>query len=231
MRRSLAAALGLVLLALPAMVAGQGADDGEAPEGLEARIRAEVARRWEVPAADIELETGSLGPASPAAVDARVMLLGSGAGGHWVARLEHRHGANESVRVRAGVRTTAPVAARDLTRGTELGPGDIRFDTTVRWGEPLDDGPEATEGWVVQRLLREGEPLRTPAVQPPLAVQSGEPVALVWERAGVGLRVAGKAAGSAAVGQRVYVRTENGRRLEGVVVAPGVVNVTQGGTE
>ena len=80
-------------------------------------------------------------------------------------------------------------------------------------------------------MVREGEALRTPAARPPLAVHTGKPVELVWRRNGVGVRAPGKAAGSGAVGAEVFVRTESGQRLRGVIVAPGVVNVTNGGNE
>jgi flagella basal body P-ring formation protein FlgA len=47
----------------------------------------------------------------------------------------------------------------------------------------------------------------------------------------VRLRLAGVAAGSGALGDQIYVRTESGKRMQGTIVAPGVVDVTAGGAQ
>jgi flagella basal body P-ring formation protein FlgA len=50
-------------------------------------------------------------------------------------------------------------------------------------------------------------------------------VAVVYRDAGVELRLGGVAAQDGAVGARVGVRLDARRRLEGTVVAPGVVRI------
>jgi len=50
-------------------------------------------------------------------------------------------------------------------------------------------------------------------------------VRVTWRRGGVTLAMDGTALGAAAVGQRVRVRTETGRRLEGVAVGPALVQI------
>lgn len=198
--------------------------------GLEARVRALVAERWSVLPDDLELEWSGRGPAALGPDSTGVELLGSGTGGHWIVRLTRPGGGTESVRVQAGLRIEVPVAARELQRGDVLATADIAFDERVRWGPLRGVGDaDVSEGWVTHRAIRAGEELRVPAVRPPLAVVSGEAVELVWSRHGVGLRVLGKAVQSATVGDTVFVRTEGGQRLRGVVVGPGRVNVTQGG--
>lgn len=202
------------------------------PVVLADRVREEVALRWAVPPEAVVLEVGV--PRGQRTLDASgdFVLVGSGAGGYWVLRAIATDGDGaESVRLRAGVWESAQVAARRIDRGEVLRVSDMLETLSIRWGEPRAESPRAAEGWVAQRLIREGESLREPAVQPALAVRSGEAVELVWARGGVGIRTPGRAAGSAPVGHQVYVRTMSGKRLVGVVVAPGLVNVTLGGTE
>lgn len=201
------------------------------PAGVADVVRNRIAELWQIDAARVVLEFGSVAEDWAPAGEPQVTLAGSGTGGHWVARVASSEGVPTGIRVRAGVETPVLVAARDLSRGHTLGADDMAWTQEVRWGPPAGEEAVAMEGWRTQRLLRTGEPLREPAVQPPLVVQSGQPVDLLWRRGSVGVRVSGKAAGSAPLGEEVYVRTDTGRRLKGVVVAPGVVDVTNGGTE
>ena len=201
----------------------------ELPPPVAEAVRAQVAHRWGVDPALVVLDFGAVPRDWTPADDAPVTLAGSGAGGHWVARIgagDHVTG----VRVRAGVETQVLVAARTLERGVAVSASDMAYATEVRWGEPEAGDHPVVEGWTTQRVVREGEPLRAPAVQPPMVVQSGQPVEVLWRRGRVGVRVPGKAAGSGPLGAEVYVRTDSGRRLRGVVVAPGVVDVTLKGS-
>lgn len=199
------------------------------PEALVERVREEVAARWGTRPADVALEFSR--PRAGADLDTvLVALVGSGAGGHWVVRTARRDGGTESLRVRAGTVQTTPVAARRIERGERLTWADMEFGPTVRWGPPAPTASTPEEGWEAQRVIRPGEPLGPPAVQPPLAVRSGEAVEIVWRGDGVGVRTPGKAAGSGALGETVFVRTLSGVRLRGVVVAPGRVDVTRGGS-
>jgi flagella basal body P-ring formation protein FlgA len=227
---SVASALALLLVA----AAHAPAQDADASDGPSAQVRGlvteRVAERWGVEADRLVLEFGTA-PESGFPEAVALELLGSGGGGHWIASLTDADGESSSVRVRAGVEIPVLVAARALSRGQELADLDIDRVVEVRWGAPSAPDPEAEAGWVVQRMLRAGEPLRAPAVQPPLAVRSGRSVDLVWQSPGVGIRVRGRALGSAPVGGEVFVRTENGERLRGIVLAPGVVDVTRGGTD
>ena len=214
---------------LPLTGEGQ-ADPGTGSGTVGPRLRELVSEQWQVAAESVALDFGSADGAPSDSPGLRLALLGSGSGGHWVLEATRKDGTRELVRFRAGVRQHVPVAARPLPRGTVLDLADMRITDEVRWGEPGSEPEWARPGWEVQRLLREGEALRAPSVRAPYAVQSGRPVRILWERGRLGLQVQGKAAGSAPVGDEVFVRTESGQRLRGVVVAPGVVNVTQGGS-
>ncbi len=124
------------------------------------------------------------------------------------------HAAGRAPAGPAAAPATAPRAARALARGETLAVADV-------------DGPGAERlvGWTTRRVIAAGEPLRAPAVAPPVAVKAGDPVALVYQAEGLTLRLKGTAAGAAPVGGRVPVRVDTRRRFEGVVVAPGVVRL------
>jgi flagellar basal body P-ring formation protein FlgA len=118
-----------------------------------------------------------------------------------------------------------PTAARDLPRGHTLTAEDIGRAEGARRGT---DGEAAVgPGWVTRRGIREGEPLREPAVAPPPVVRAGETVEVIWRQGGMELRARGTALGSAVAGQRVAVRLDTRRRLEGTAAAPGQVLVSR----
>jgi len=111
------------------------------------------------------------------------------------------------------------VATRTLPRGTVLTANDFALrDTTVRG--PRDAMP-AGEGWVTRRLIGVGEVLRMPSVERPHAVTANQPVELEWQDDNVKLTIRGIATRNAALGERITVRTDSGRRVEATVVAPG----------
>lgn len=115
------------------------------------------------------------------------------------------------------------VAAHALARGTVLAANDIAYHDTVT-RIPLDSSAVAP-GWVTRRVIAEGEALRSPAVEPPLVVMANDPVEAEWTDGGVRLTLRGTATKSAALGERITIRTESGRRIEGTVVAPGRVRI------
>jgi flagella basal body P-ring formation protein FlgA len=116
----------------------------------------------------------------------------------------------------AAPETVAPVAARDLPRGHVLAADDISPATP------------SLVGWTTRRVITAGQALREPAVARPLAasaITAGQQVAVVWRDQGIQLRMSGVAASAAPIGARVKVRLDARRRLEGTVVAPGVVQL------
>jgi flagella basal body P-ring formation protein FlgA len=111
------------------------------------------------------------------------------------------------------------VATRIIARGTVLSAGDfVLRDTTLR-------GPSDTtsvgEGWVARRLIGAGEILRMPAVERPRMINANQAVQLEWSDSNVTLVLRGIATRNAALGERIAVRTDSGRRVEATVVAPG----------
>lgn len=132
--------------------------------------------------------------------------------------------ANEKPRlVRAGVATIETHAAHDIARGTTLGTADIVVDTLVHWGAPTESAQPGVEGWVARSAIVAGALLRAPAVAPPPAVHAGDTVQVVWRGAGVVASARGRAGATAAEGEAVPVRLDNGRRIEGRAMGRGRV--------
>jgi flagella basal body P-ring formation protein FlgA len=116
----------------------------------------------------------------------------------------------------AAPEAVAPVATRDLPRGHVLAADDISPATP------------SLVGWTTRRVITAGQALREPAVARPLAasaVTAGQQVAVIWRDQGIALRMSGVATNAAPIGARVKVRLDARRRLEGTVVAPGVVQL------
>jgi flagella basal body P-ring formation protein FlgA len=115
------------------------------------------------------------------------------------------------------------VAAHAIPRGAVLAIDDIEYrDTTLRVAV---DTNAIAPGWVTRRMINAGEVLRSPAVEPPQIVTANEPVLVEWVDGNVSLTVHGTAARNGSIGERVPVRTELGKRIEGTVVAPGRVRI------
>jgi flagella basal body P-ring formation protein FlgA len=129
-----------------------------------------------------------------------------------------------------------PVAARDIARGAALTATDIgyapRSAVAERSGskaapdsiEPAAAGDQLV-GWTTRRVVTAGEPLRPPTVIAPQLVRSGDLVEVVWGQDGILVTMRGRATRSAAVGERIAVRMDAQRKLEGTVIAAGRVRV------
>lgn len=130
------------------------------------------------------------------------------------------------------VATPSYVAARPLVRGQVIGVEDVKALPGAALGtRSASPEPRApVVGWITKRTIAAGEPLRAPAVVPPNVIVPGQAVAVVWREPGIEVRLTGVAANAAASGERVVVRVESAsrgvsRRLEGVAVAPGLVQI------
>lgn len=118
------------------------------------------------------------------------------------------------------------VATHALARGVTLTAEDFELrDTSAARVIGAADSTSVAIGWVTRRAINAGEVLRAPAVEAPSVVNANTPVEVEFADKNVTLTLRGVAARNGAVGERVPVRTESGRRLEGTVVAPGRVRV------
>jgi len=192
---------------------------------IETDVARAIATRWGVQASSMQLEivSGEWPAGAPG-----FRLLGDGLDGNWAIALD-TEAATSRIIVRAGVLTRVVKAARDLERATVLVGEDMIADVDVVWGPPQRNEPVIVAGWTTKRRVRMGEPLRPPVVEAPRAVRPGDTVQLIVERGTVTIALTGKATGSAAIGERVIVRADTGRRMAGVVVEPGVVRIGPAG--
>jgi len=119
-----------------------------------------------------------------------------------------------------------PVATHALARGVMLTADDFELrDTSAARIIGAVDSTSVAAGWVTRRTINAGEVLRAPAVEAPSVVSANTAVEVEFADKNVTLTLRGVAGRNGAVGERVPVRTESGRRLEGTVVAPGRVRV------
>lgn len=153
-------------------------------------------------------------------------LKGTGSGGVWLLEVADTAGARVGVQVRAGVRVTMPVAARDLTRGQILAATDIEWREDVQYGGRQETA--AVPGWEVARTIARGETLRPPSVRPAPAVRSGESVQVIWSSERVRLSLEGVALATAGPGEPVRVRLATGRRVQGIAEPGGSVRIEGG---
>jgi len=118
------------------------------------------------------------------------------------------------------------VAMHVLPRGTVLTADDFQMrDTSTRGFVSMPDTIAVKPGWVTRRTIEAGEILRAPAVEAPAVVNANSPVSVEFADQNVRLTIRGVAARNGAIGDRVPVRTEMGKRIEATVVAPGRVRI------
>jgi flagella basal body P-ring formation protein FlgA len=187
-----------------------------------ADVAAAIAERWGVDAPRVVVELISLSGWPAAGTPFR--LTGSGQDGRWAVWFEEDDAARQLL-VRAGVKQWVITAARDLERGTELTATDMSGESSVEWGPPSVLAAAVEPGWMTRRRITKGEELRRPAVQPPNAVKAGDDVTIEAVYGSITLTLTGRVSGSAAIGESVQVRAQTGKRMEAVVVGPGLVRV------
>jgi flagella basal body P-ring formation protein FlgA len=218
-----------LILALLAVASGPPADGPAMPAGLAARVSADVAAVWSVPASAVRLEWGRGVPATVLEATP-YRLAGRGTDGWFVVVFEPAGGA-AAVRLHAGTMDTVQVATRALPVGSRLASTDLEASARLRWGPPVTRSETPGPGWQVRRPIAVGEALSRPAVAPPLLVAAGSAVRLLWERGGVQIALDGIALNDARQGETVRARVEGrGRYAAGTVIAPGTAALSNGGT-
>lgn len=125
-----------------------------------------------------------------------------------------------------------PVATHDLARGVTLTANDIRWvadsdSAAAATDQIAQDTSVVAPGWVTRRAIRSGELLTAPSVAHADVISTGDDVDALYQDDTVTLRLKGTAIGSGAVGDHIYVKLDNRRRLRGVITGPHTVRVGQ----
>lgn len=132
--------------------------------------------------------------------------------------------------LRADVSATinVPVLREALPRETVLTADDIAMREeviTARAADLITDRDQLI-GMALRRPLAAGKPLYRGSVARPRIVERGQTVTLVAGGGGFEVRMQGKAMGSGAEGDRLWVTNlSSGRRLEGIILADGSIRV------
>lgn len=130
-----------------------------------------------------------------------------------------------TVRVSAGV----VIAARALTQGKPIEPGDLAVqeaDLTQMPASVVTD-PAFAVGRNVTHNLSAGQPLRQDMLRAPPVIQQGQSVTLRSQGAGFKVSTEGKALTTAAEGQIAQVRVSSGQTVSGVARPGGIVDIQQ----
>jgi len=214
---------GLVLAGLITVAGGLDASAQADPAAdVDRRVAASVAAAWDVPVARVHVRLS--GPTVDAADS---LQIEAGSGERWIVGVwQEDQVARRFARV--GLLERVPVAVRDLGRKHEVSPSDYTMEEAIAWGPPAEPLPDPS-GMTTERVIREGEILRSPAVRPPLFVRGGDAIQAVLREPGVVMRLKAEALSSAREGERVLLRLASGLRTEGTAIAPGLVELTSGG--
>lgn len=132
--------------------------------------------------------------------------------------------------VQANVALYQPVmvARRPMPRGTVLSSTDVELvekdvaRLTLGYITELRD----VDGMVLKRSINAGAVLSPGLIQAPASIRRGERVTILGATGGVEVRMEGLALMDGAKGNLIRVRNlSSGREIEGVVTAPGIVQV------
>jgi flagella basal body P-ring formation protein FlgA len=194
------------------------------PEASD-HVKELVGTKWNVDPTNLHLEWGRPRNGQALSEVEGLEIFGGGRNGQWIVSFfaPGSPGQRTTVPLRAGVTLNQPVARIPLARGDVLESQHIEYQPHVQWGPPEDGPPPVEPGWVAQRRIGAGELLSAPGVRPPLLVVSGRPVRIIWSSGALKISLEGNAVGSAALGEQVFVRTDGGHRMQGVVTGPGTV--------
>lgn len=208
------------------------------PEDMEGALRdALVAGGFAQAPEDIEITLG--GTLEPVHLPAQVTdpltaedLVLDARTGRFTARLhvpsEAGDGFSRALTGRAAALQDVPVAAREIARGTVIGPDDVAFErqpvTNRRTPVAAFD---ALVGKVAERRIGRGTPIETTDLGEPLLVKRNELVTLTYRTGRLTLTARGRALADGVGGSTVTVLNLQSKRVvEGKVERTGVVEVS-----
>ena len=199
---------------------------GPVPGPVADRVRAAIARTWTTGAEQVRIEWGRIDPAAAIGPDAGFRLFGGGRDGRFVVAVKTSAGGETAIGVRAGLLDSVWVAARPVPTGARLEAADLRREERLVWGAPPPRGTPSPLGWLAQRSLREGDPLRPPVIAEPPIIAVGDRIRFLWDHDGFQIVREGIATTKARRGDRVMARDPNRREtIEGVATGPGTARL------
>ena len=174
-----------------------------------------------LPSGKLEFATQSLAPPIPGRVDDTVL---------WRGKLFYAEGRSVPVwvRLRLWIEDEVCIVRREVPRGEDLTINDCKVGKSRYppfMPPPLRD-PSALEGTTAVRKMKMDEPLFQTMLTRKPEVKAGQPVELKITNGATQLRLQARAVSSGRRGDSVVVTNpSNGKRLEGHVVAEGLVEV------
>ena len=119
------------------------------------------------------------------------------------------------------------VAARDLTPGHVIQPGDWKQLTMDLAKLPTDvaETPSSIENKEIVRNIQAGRPFQLNDLRPITVIKSGDQVKLNFIGQGFSIDASALAMSNAGVGDTVRVRLPDGKVIQGIAVSNGVVEV------
>lgn len=122
------------------------------------------------------------------------------------------------------------VAARPLSRGESLAPGDVEWKESAIDGQLLEPLPSLDEvlGARTRRAVAEGEILSATVVTRPPAVRAGDEVAIIVRSGAIEVRGVARAVSSGAIGDVIRVTTPGSREIRRArITAPATVEMVR----
>lgn len=120
------------------------------------------------------------------------------------------------------------VAARDLKRGMDITPNDIRTERAPAgpWFEKYAVNLEDLVGKQMDRNIKEGTPIRLDQVSRPKMVNSGDSVTIIAQKGSLKISATGKARQDGELGEWIKVsNVDSSKILTAKVTGPGEVAV------
>jgi flagella basal body P-ring formation protein FlgA len=223
--------VGILTLGAGALTVGAGAEPWQSPASIRDAAQALVRERLASPsAASVEavgVDERLRLPECGRPLDAQLQReVRSGQGTVTVA-CAGDNGWRLFVPVRVVEQVGVVLARRNLAAGEVLTAADLDVRTQASTSLPLDfiGEPAQAIGLTVRRAVPAGSLLAAGALEQPTLVERGAIVTLVSRSGAVHVKSEGVALGPARLKQRVRVRSQSGRIVEGVVEASGEVRV------
>ena len=122
------------------------------------------------------------------------------------------------------------VAARPLSRGESLTPGDVEWKQSTIDGQLFEPLPSLAEvlGARTRRAVAEGEILSDAVVARPPAVRAGDEIAIVVRTGAIEVRGVARAVSSGGIGDVIRVTTPGSREIrQARITAPATVEMVR----